>query len=147
MEITLTEFEKKDKEAVKDFIQKAFKEFGYVDSAPDLDDIFSYYFDTGGVFYVLKNETNVIGTIAVINLGEGVAELKKLYVEKSYQRHGFGQQLLTKAISFCVDNNFNLIKVKTDVRMQTAHRLYEKNKFMRTGEDEEFVYMERKLSM
>lgn len=69
MDFTISSYLPSEQIAVKEFILHNFKEFGFsynpqYDS--DLDNP-NIYITNGGILYLLKNKTKIIGTVAIIN--------------------------------------------------------------------------------
>ncbi|MBI3380063.1 hypothetical protein HY029_04875 [Candidatus Gottesmanbacteria bacterium] len=57
-----------DQPGVKKFVLGVLREFGFNYDKKldyDLEDPEKYYPDTGGIFYVIKKENKIIGTIAI----------------------------------------------------------------------------------
>ncbi len=96
------------------------------------------------MFYVLKKDSKVIGTVAVINKGN-IGELKRLYVAPKYQGQGFGSMLFDKALEFC-RKNFAKLEFETNKKFVKAHSLYLKKGCKIVKEDERSYYMEMILS-
>lgn len=143
----LSPYTPSDLKGIKRVILSVYKEFGFkynqkYDS--DLDDP-SIYKKSGGIFYVLKYNKEVVGTIAVINKGNTIAELKRLYVDKRYRGKGFGSLLFDKAIKFCRKNSFSKVEFETNKKFTKAHRLYKKRGWEVVKEDEASFYMEKSL--
>ncbi len=106
MNPTIEIYTPKDKEGVKRVVLGGLKEFGFEyhkEFDSDLDDPHKYYIDGGGIFYVLKLDGDMIGTVAVIKNGK-IGTLKRLYVNKSYHGNRYGSMLLDKAMEFCRNN-------------------------------------------
>lgn len=148
MKITITPFTTKDATGAKDAVLAGLKDFGFSYNEAydyDLNDPKKYYLDKGGMFYVMKNDEEIIGTVGVINKGNHSAELKRMYVNKKYQGKGFGKMLLEKAILFCKENNFIKLELETNKLFTVAHTFYQKNGFKIISEDERSYYMEKEL--
>ena len=147
MNVKVVPYNPLDQQGVKEVVLKGFKEFGFnynpkYDS--DLDNP-STYFNSGGSFFVLKNDAKVIGTIAVINKGDSIAELKRMYVDKDYQKRGYGSLLFNKALDFCRRHNFKKLEFETNKKFTEAHEFYKKRGCEIVDEDERSYYMEKML--
>ena len=55
---------------------------------PDLLDIPAYYEKNGGEFWLAVENDTVIGTLALMNKGNGNAVLKKGFVRADYRKQG-----------------------------------------------------------
>lgn len=136
-----------DKDGVRSVVLNGLKEFGFEYTPKfdfDLDDLYKHYIKSGGMFYVLKIDNKIVGTVAIKKNGK-IAELKRLYVDKNYQGRKFGSLLLDKAIQFCKDNGFTKLEFETNKRFKKAHLLYQKRGFKIVKEDEGSYYMEKGL--
>ena len=146
MEIQLKEFNPNQQKQVKDFILQVWKEFGFVYMQEydfDLDDPEKFYIQPGGMFYVLYEGNNIIGTIGIINKNNHVAELKRFYVDINFRKKGYGTQLYDKALKFCQKNGIKKIEIETGKAFKQGHKFYISKGFNILKEDEESYYMER----
>ncbi|OGG26334.1 hypothetical protein A2960_05555 [Candidatus Gottesmanbacteria bacterium RIFCSPLOWO2_01_FULL_39_12b] len=144
----LREFGKSDQPKVKEFILGVLREFGFdhnLDLDFNLENPDKYYKNVGGIFYLLENNGEIIGTIAVKNIGNKKAEIKRLYINKDYRGQGLGLKLFDRALQFSKDSGFQSAKLDTWVRFKTAFSLYKKRGFKITKTVGEQIYMERKL--
>lgn len=87
-------------------------------------------------------------------LGEGVAELKRMYIRPEYRGHGYGRAMLDKLTETARDLGYSTLRLDTAEYMAAARRLYESEGFRVTGPypGVEFtsvspaqIYMEKKL--
>lgn len=148
MNPTFHRYRPSDQQAVKDFVINSWKEFGftYIKKLDyDLDDPGAYYLTPGGMFFVLKDQEKIIGTIGIINKGKGIAEFKRLYIDMAYRGKKLGSLLVDTAIAFCRDNNFHKIEFETNKIFTVAHTLYQKRGFTIVEEDTLSFYMEKML--
>lgn len=143
------QFKPYHQKAVKDFVVEAWKEFGFTympEYDSDLDDPEGFYQKQGGMFYLLNENNKIIGTIGIINKGEGIAELKRFYVDTNHRQKGCGTQLFNEALEFCKKNRFKKIEFETGKAFTKGHAFYQKRDFKIVREDEESYYMEKNLS-
>ncbi len=57
-----------------------------------------YFHSKDGEFWVVAERNEIVGTVAVIMLGETTAELKSLYVGKYFRNQGLGENLTKLAV-------------------------------------------------
>lgn len=148
MDIIITPYTPDDKDGAKGVVLAGFHDFGFTYQRKydfDLDDPKKYYIDQGGMFYVLKDSGKVIGTIALIDKGNHIAELKRMYLIKEYQGKGLGSKLLDRAIRFCKENRFVKLEFETNKKFTNAHAFYQRRGFRIVKEDENSYYMEKYL--
>jgi len=123
-------------------------EFGIpvtLEGQPDLLDIELYYFRDGGRFWGAKHNGQLVGTIALINIGYNTGVLRKMFVQKEFRgkQFGVGQQLLTTLTAYCRAHNINHLYLGTVEVMKAAHRFYERNGFSRISVDMLPSYFQR----
>lgn len=109
-------------------------EFGIpisLDDQPDLLDVEAFYRDGGGEFWVALDGEDVVGTIALLDIGHGQAALRKMFVRASHRgaAHGVAQALLDTLIDTGRTRGIGEVWLGTTSRFLAAHRFYEKNGF------------------
>jgi GNAT superfamily N-acetyltransferase len=76
----------------------------------------------------------VIGCLAARDLGEGVGELKRMFVAAPYRGGGVGGALLRQALAWArAEGRWRALVLDTLGRLPSATRLYERSGFQRTG--------------
>jgi GNAT superfamily N-acetyltransferase len=100
---------------------------------PDLVDIDRYYAQPGGLFLGAFKEQQLIGTIALINVGHSTGVIRKMFVKKEFRGKEFGvaQQLLENLLSQCRTKAITDLYLGSVSQMKAAHRFYERNGFQR----------------
>lgn len=116
-------------------------EFGVpitLEAQPDLLDIESNYIEEGGIFLGTFDGDKLVGTIALINAGNGVGAIRKMFVIKEYRGKEFGiaQQLLDTLLQYCRENNIPRVCLGTVGQLQAAQRFYEKNGFQKLAAED-----------
>ena len=147
MNPVIYEYSTSDRKDIESVILNTLKDYGFEYNPIydfDLKDPYKHYIKKGGMFYVLKVNNKVVGTIAIINKGK-TAELKRLYVDKNYQGKKLGSMLIDKAIQFCKDNDFIKLEFETNKKFKKAHLLYQRRGFKTVKEDDRSYYMEKIL--
>ncbi len=146
--IIISEYTPSDQQGAKQVVLNGLKDFRFEyhdiwDS--DLENPKKHYIDRGGMFFVLKVDGKIVGTVAIINKGNNSAELKRLYVNKEYQGKGLGSKLLDAAIAYCKKHGFIKLEFETNKKFTKAHLLYQKRGFKTIKEDKSSYYMEKEL--
>ncbi|MHC1746502.1 MAG: GNAT family N-acetyltransferase [Negativicutes bacterium] len=103
------------------------------DDQPDLSDISNFYQSGNGNFWVAMNAKNqIIGTIALIDIGNQQGALRKMFVKKNYRgrTYNVANLLLQKLVGWAQQRNMNEIYLGTTGKFLAAHRFYEKNGFL-----------------
>jgi GNAT superfamily N-acetyltransferase len=109
-----------------------------LDDQPDLRDIEANYHAGGGNFWGAFVGEELIGTISLINGGQGLGAIRKMFVKKEYRGKELGaaQKLLDTLLQYCLDNQYTDIYLGTVPPLKAAHRFYERNGFITTAVNE-----------
>lgn len=99
---------------------------------PDLNAIPTYYQENHGNFWVATLHGAVIGTIALLHIGNNQGALRKMFVDKHFRgsRYNTANLLLTKLFDWAHARHFKEIYLGTTSKFLAAHRFYEKNGFI-----------------
>jgi N-acetylglutamate synthase-like GNAT family acetyltransferase len=96
---------------------------------PDLLDIKNFYQVGNGNFWCAINDEQVVGTIALLDIGNQQLALRKMFVLKDYRGTGFANRLLDEAFVWANGKGCQEIYLGTTDKFLAAHRFYEKNGF------------------
>jgi GNAT superfamily N-acetyltransferase len=112
------------------------QEFGLpvsADSQPDLVDIPGHYQLARGNFWVALATGHVVGSVGLLDIGEGRAALRKMFVAAPWRggRFGVAQGLLDTLLQWCGGRGISEVWLGTTEKFLAAHRFYEKNGFGR----------------
>ena len=110
-------------------------EFGVaitLDDQPDLKDIAGFYKKPNGNFWIAVNDHLVVGTIALLDIGNSKGALRKMFVHKAYRgkEYGVGQKLLNTLLAWAKHKGYTEIFLGTTEKFVAAQRFYEKNGFI-----------------
>lgn len=110
------------------------KEFGIPiteEDQPDLSTIPQFYQTGTGNFWVALCDNKVVGTIALLDIGNNQAALRKLFTNSAYRGtgHNTGKMLWLKVQEWAAAKNIAEIYLGTTEKFLAAHRFYEKNGF------------------
>lgn len=136
MSYILRAFKREDTKGVKDLIlsilikEYPFDKSAYSDS--DLDRIDEVYGGEKDSFFVIEDSGDVVGTVGIKEETEDDALLRRLFVDLKHRRHGYGAELLQKAIGFCKESGYKRIYFRCTDRMGDAMRLCIKKGFKET---------------
>jgi N-acetylglutamate synthase-like GNAT family acetyltransferase len=134
-EVTIEPYQEQYKNEVADLILTIQQsEFGIpitLDMQPDLAEIRAFYQTNNGNFWVAKIEGIIIGTIALLDIGQHKSALRKMFVHQKYRgkEFGVGQQLLDTLVGWSKQKNIHEIFLGTTEKFVRAQRFYEKNGF------------------
>jgi N-acetylglutamate synthase-like GNAT family acetyltransferase len=98
---------------------------------PDLLDIEGFYSQRKGNFWVALCEDEVVGTIALLDIGNAEGALRKMFVKSAFRgkTHQTASLLLKALLEDARQNGFKRIFLGTTSLFLAAHRFYEKNGF------------------
>ena len=112
--------------------QEEFKVSVTLEDQPDLLDIEKYYHNTGGGFWGAIYNGELVGTIALIGIGNHAGAVRKMFVKEAYRGKELkiAQQLFDELINYCKTHEITDIYLGTVLQMKAAHRFYERNGFL-----------------
>lgn len=115
-------------------------EFGVpitLEDQPDLLDIETNYHKNGGGFWGALNNEELVGTIALMNVGHRTGVIRKMFVKKDYRGKEFNiaQHLLESLIDYCKQHGITDIYLGTVDILKAACRFYERNGFVKIEMD------------
>lgn len=98
---------------------------------PDLLDIEGFYRQGKGNFWVALCENDVVGTIALLDIGKHEGALRKMFVKSAYRGKTYSTALLLleTLLEGARQKGFKRIFLGTTSLFLAAHRFYEKNGF------------------
>jgi len=136
MEHVLRSYKKTDAENVKKLIlgilagEYPFDKSAYSDS--DLEKIGQTYGGEKDAFFVIDEASQIAGTAGIKMETGDTALLRRLFVDVKRRRHGYGTELIDKAIDFCKRKNYKKICFRCTDRMSDAMKLCVKKGFKET---------------
>ncbi|MEA5403752.1 GNAT family N-acetyltransferase [Arcicella sp. DC2W] len=133
--IHIQSFENQYTDQVVDLIltiqQKEFQVPITINEQQDLLDIPNFYQQNHGNFWVALHENQVVGSIALIDCGENIGAIRKMFVKKEFRGKEFGiaQKLLDLLTSEAQKAGMTNLYLGTLERLQAAIRFYIRNSF------------------
>jgi N-acetylglutamate synthase-like GNAT family acetyltransferase len=102
-----------------------------LEDQPDLQDISAFYQQGAGNFWIALSEEEVVGTLALLDLGNHQAALRKMFVHASYRGpiHGLSGRLLATLLEWARARDVKHVYLGTTEKFLAAHRFYERNGF------------------
>jgi len=99
---------------------------------PDLSDVPAFYGRGDGGFWVAREGNAIVGTIGLLDHGDGQAALRKMFVRADRRGRDFGvaSRLFDALLSHARDRGIRCIRLGTRPEMRVAHRFYEKRGFV-----------------
>jgi N-acetylglutamate synthase-like GNAT family acetyltransferase len=127
-----------DVPAVMLLIGRVFSEYGLLlmptFEVPDLLQFEAYYTAPRGAFWVVRDDTRVVGSVGVDRADAQTAELKRLYVDAGMRGRGIGQRLVETVLDWSREQGMSRLVLWSDTRFENSHRLYRRLGFAQLGE-------------
>ncbi len=126
-------YQEQDKHAViKLILNIQQQEFGVEITAadqPDLNDIKHFYQQGTGNFWVALDQNQIVGSIALIDIGDQSVALRKMFVDRAFRgaQHGVAKALLDACHHWALQQGVRRIYLGTINVYHAAMRFYEKN--------------------
>jgi N-acetylglutamate synthase-like GNAT family acetyltransferase len=110
-------------------------EFGFnirAEDQPDLSDVEHFYQTGAGGFWVALAGEEVVGTIALRDIGAKQGALRKMFVKAAYRGrvHAVAEALLRTLLESARAGGLEEILLGTTEKFLAAHRFYEKHGFV-----------------
>ena len=103
-----------------------------IEAQPDLKNIPEFYQTGNGNFWVAKMDETIVGTIALLDIGNSNVALRKMFVKSAFRGRewGVGLSLLNSVFEWAIEKRLSNIFLGTTEKFLAAQRFYEKNGFM-----------------
>ena len=117
------------------FFKKVFRSNGFIYDPDrkhnDLRNINTVFVDSGGGFWFLIKDNEIIGTagLKITDNIKKIGELKCMYILPDFQGQGFGQLLIEKILTESKQIKLKYIRLDVKINADKAIRLYRKNGF------------------
>jgi putative acetyltransferase len=128
MDVTFRRATGRDGERALSVVDRALRDYGMHalprTSDRDLLDLEQHYDARGGCFELIEVGGEVVGVLGWRPAGEGVFELKKLYLLSSARGRGLGRRAALRVIEAARAAGARAIVLETSLRLTDANRLY-----------------------
>jgi putative acetyltransferase len=128
--VSIVPFGPSHADGFRSLVAETLREFGFEPDPEldgDLDDPAANY----AALWVAVDDDEVVGSVALRELGAGTVELKRMYLRPDQRGRGLGKNLLTLALEWARANDVRVVRLDTSERMVAAQRLYEAYGFER----------------
>ena len=96
----------------------------------DLSDIAHNYFGRNGLFEIIEEDGEIVGSYGVYPVSPDVCELRKMYLLPGFQGRGLGKLMMERAISKSRELGYATMVLETNKKLNKAVGLYEKYGFV-----------------
>jgi molybdopterin-guanine dinucleotide biosynthesis protein A/predicted GNAT family N-acyltransferase len=134
LEVRIAPFQERHETGFRTLVSETLREFGFEPDSeldPDLHDPGRHY----AALWIAELDGEVVGSVALRDLGDGALELKRMYLRQEQRGRGLGKRLLTTAVDWAQARGDLVIRLDTSERMETAQALYEAYGFRRVPGD------------
>ena len=120
-------------EIAREYIVSLDFEIGFQDADLEMAEASRRYGKSGGgaALMAVAETGGVIGAAALRDLGEGVCELKRIYVRLAHRNQGAGTRLCEESVAIAKRLGYRAMRLDTLERLAAARRLYEAQGFLR----------------
>jgi len=123
-----------DQGEILNLVKRVLKDYG-LDIDPsetdrDLSDTAHYYFKRNGLFEIIDEDGEIVGSYGVYPVSPDVCELRKMYLLPGFQGRGLGKLMMERAISKSKELGYATMLLETNKKLEKAVRLYEKYGFV-----------------
>ena len=120
-------------EIAREYIVSLDFEIGFQDVDLEMAEARRRYGESGGgaALLAVAETGEIIGVAALRDLGEGVCELKRMYVRPAYRNLGAGTRLCEESVAIAKRFGYRAMRLDTLERLAAAKRLYEAQGFRR----------------
>jgi putative acetyltransferase len=132
--MAIVPFQPSHLDGFRSLVSETLLEFGF-EPDPELDGDLEDPAATYTALWVADDGGEVVGSVALRDLGDDRVELKRMYLRPDQRGRGLGRQLLELALDWARANGMRAVRLDTSERMVAAQRLYEANGFERVPGD------------
>ena len=90
----------------------------------ELEELPGEYAAPRGRILIAEEEGRTVGCVALRDLGEGVCEMKRLYVRPDFRRNGSGRELAEEIVAIAMQEGYRKMRLDTLASMKAAITLY-----------------------
>ena len=131
MSIHIIPFEKKYSEDFKNLNLAWLEKYFFVEPHDEevLGDPEKHIIQPGGNIFFVKDKEDIVGTVALMKVEEGIYELTKMAITPAYQGKNLGQKLMTHAIEYAKQQDWKRLILYSNRKLQNAVYIYFKYGF------------------
>src|SRR6478736_2810150 len=99
-------------------------DLSFQDFSGELDTIAHQYNAPTGALLIAYADGQAVGCVGVRKIEDGVAELKRMYVQDAYRGYGIGVQLMERSLQLAAKLGYQKIRLDSLQHMTKAMALY-----------------------
>jgi len=109
---------------IREYAQSLEFDLGFQDFAMEMENFPGQYASPRGCLYVALDENEPIGCVALRDIGQGICEMKRLYVRPYVRGQKVGKLLAEIVIKAARDMGYDFMRLDTIPSMKQANMLY-----------------------
>lgn len=126
-------------------------DLGFQGFQTELDGLAGMYGPPRGVLLLAEAGNTFVGCVGLRDLGDGIAEMKRMYLQPAFQGRGIGKGLTVALIEAATCLGYAAIRLDTVTRLERAVTLYRQMGFReipayRYNPDPTVLYLEKRLT-
>lgn len=106
-----------------------------------------YIIEPGGTIFFVKEEEEIIGTVALMKMEIDIFELTKMAIAPAAQGKKIGQQLMEHTIKFAKKKNWKKLVIYSNTKLENAIYIYKKYGFKEIPIEENNPYARGNIKM
>ncbi len=124
IEANTKELIEKSKELVREYAQSLEFDLSFQDFDQEMENFPGQYTLPQGCLYIALDENQPIGCVALRDFGQGICEMKRLYVKPNSRGQKVGKLLAEVVIKAARDMGYDHMRLDTIPSMKQANMLY-----------------------
>ncbi len=116
-------------------LRKAFASYVEVSLANEIGRLAEYYGEKDGAFFVAYDGGKLAGMFGIEGIGAASAELRRMYVDRSWRGSGLAQAMLAEAEKVCREAGTSAMTLSTSELQQAALVFYRKSGYRLVREE------------
>lgn len=141
----LLEYNKKyEDQLIKLWVDVCVEEFGFEEWRDGMSKVEEELYEK---IWIAVIDNKVVGSIAYIDKGDNIAEIKRVYVYAEHRGTGISQQFMEMLIEELEEKGYEKVILETWSKFNRGINFYIKNKFQLVEKDGECYKYERDLSI
>lgn len=138
-DLTIRKAKRGDEAKVLDLVEEVLKYYDLELNSEiedlDITDIQKYYTQNNGDFEVIEFKGKIVGSYGIYRLDEDTCELRKMYLNQSFQGLGLGNIMVENSFKLAKELNYKKITLQTNSVLYKAVKLYKKYGFEEFDEE------------
>lgn len=112
------------KELIREYAQSLEFDLGFQDFDQEMENFPGQYASSRGCLFIALVANKTIGCVALRDFGQGICEMKRLYVKPNFRGQKVGRLLAEVVIKAARDIGYDYMRLDTIPSMKQANMLY-----------------------